>query len=114
MVSEKEYLAPAVGIDVGVKNWMTLSTGEIIDGSPLIKSINKVKQLQKNLLRKKKGSQNRHKARLMLAKGWRKVKLQREDYLHKVTSTLAARYGHIFIEKLDTRGMTRRWTIVVA
>jgi IS605 OrfB family transposase len=47
-------------------------------------------------------------ARLMLAKAWRKVKLQREDYLYKVTSMLASRYGHIFIEKFGARGMTRR------
>ena len=104
----KNNAVPTVGIDVGVKNWMTLSTGEIIDGPRLNKSITKIKQLQRNLSRKKKGSHNRHKARLILAKAWKKIKLQREDYLHKITSILAARYGCIFIEKLNTKVTKRK------
>lgn len=98
----------AVGVDVGLLNWITLSNGETIDRPRFLKgSINKIKSLQRDLARKKKGSKNRNKARMKLAKAWRKTRLQREDYCHKVTTNLARKFGTIVFEKLSIRDMVK-------
>ena len=79
-----------IGVDVGLTDWITLSDGgQVIDRPRFLKkSIARIKSLQRNLSRKKKGSKNRNKARIHLAKAWRKARLQREDYCHKVTTEL--------------------------
>ena len=97
-----------IGVDVGLTNWITLSNGQVIDRPDFLnKSIHKIKTLHQNLSRKKKGSKNRWKAKIQLAKTWRKVKLQREDYCHKVTANLAANYKTIVFEKLSIKNMTK-------
>lgn len=97
-----------VGIDVGLTNWLTLSNGEVIDRPRFMsKSIEKIKQLQRELARKKKGSKNREKVRIRLAKAWRKIRLQREDYCHKISSYLAKRYGVTIFEKLRIKNMVK-------
>jgi putative transposase len=63
--------------------------------------------LQRTLSRKKKGSRNREKARIQLAKSWRKVRLQRDDYCQKITTSLAKRFGKIVFEKLSIDKMVK-------
>jgi putative transposase len=54
-----------IGIDVGLTNWITLSNGQVIDRPKFLdNSIGKIKTLQRNLSRKKKGSKNRWKAKI--------------------------------------------------
>jgi putative transposase len=97
-----------VGVDVGILNWMMLSNGEIIDRPRFLgASTERVKCLQRTLSRKKKGSRNREKARIQLAKSWRKVRLQRDDYCQKITTSLAKRFGKIVFEKLSIDKMVK-------
>ena len=84
---QKSSSSDIVGVDVGLLNWMMLSNGEIIDRPRFLASSERVKRLQRSLSRKKKGSSNREKARIQLAKSWRKVRLQRDDYCQKITSS---------------------------
>jgi putative transposase len=56
---------------------------------------------------KKKGSKNRQKAKIALAKAWRKVRLQRDDYCQKTTTNLAKRFGTIVFEKLSIQKMVK-------
>lgn len=96
------------GIDVGLKNWMTLDSGEINDRPRFQNAaIAQIKHLQRSLSRKKKGSNNRKKAKALLAKKWRKVRLQREDYCQKVTTKLAKRFQTIKFEKLNISNMVK-------
>ena len=105
---EKSSSNDAVGVDVGLLNWMTLSNGEIIDRPRFLKeAIDRIKGLQRDLSRKKKHSRNWERARIKLAKAWRKVRLQREDYCHKVTTNLANKFGTIVFEKLSISKMLK-------
>jgi putative transposase len=104
-----------VGVDVGLLNWITLSNGHVIDRPKfLYKSMYRIKQLQMNLSHRKKGSRNRSKARILLAKAWRKVKLQREDYCHKVSNDLTKNYKTIVFEKLSIRNMTKNHNLAAS
>ena len=76
----------AVGIDLGITTFATLSTGEKIEApKPLKKQLRKLKRLQKNLSRKTKGSKRREVARLKVAKLHAQIKDTRNDFLHKLT-----------------------------
>jgi len=81
-----------VGIDVGLKDYATLSTGEKIDNPRhLRKTEQKLARAQRRLSRKVKGSQNRDKQRRKVARLYEQVTNQRNDFLHKLTMFL----GHI-------------------
>lgn len=98
----------AVGIDMGIKTFAVLSDGtEIPNPKYLKQSINKVKQLQRSLSRKTKGSKNRDKARRKLALAHEKVTNQRNDFLHKVTHNLVSNYDTICLEDLNVLGMVK-------
>lgn len=104
-----------VGVDVGLINWITLSNGQTIDRPKFLNnSIRKIKALQRNLSRKKEGSKNRWKAKFELAKAWRKGRLQREDYSHKVTNKLAANYTAVVFEKLLIKNMTKNHNLATS
>ena len=105
-----------IGLDVGLTNWITLSDGgQVIDRPRFLKqSIARIKSLQRNLSRKKKGSKNRNKARIHLAKAWRKVRLQRQDYCHKVTTDLTKRYRTLIFEKLSIGNMVRNHNLATS
>jgi putative transposase len=98
----------AVGVDLGITNAIALSDGTLIDGPKfLMKAEEKIRVLQRTLSRKKKGSKRREKARILLAKAWRKVRRQRDNFAHKISSSLAEEYGTIVFEDLNIRGMVK-------
>ena len=69
------------------------------------KAAQKLVRLQRNLSRKVRGSKNRRKATIQLAKQHLKVANSRKDYLHKITSYLAKNFSEIVIEDLNVKGM---------
>ena len=108
----------SVGIDFGLKTFLTLggrhldlTGGERKIQSPLyfLKSIGKIRKLSRTLSRKNKGSNNRKKARLNLARLHRKVANQRDDFFHKLSNRLASVYEYVFIEDLNLKAMQRLW-----
>jgi putative transposase len=100
----------SVGIDFGLKTFLTLSDKAEIE-SPLfhLKNLSKLKRLNRNLSKKKKGSNNRKLAKKQLAKLHIKIANQRKDYFHKLTNDLANNYDTIFIEDLNMKAMQRVW-----
>ena len=75
-----------IGIDVGIKDFEVLSTGEKIENSKYLKnSLIRLKVLQKRVSRKVKGSKNREKARLQLPKLNEKINNQIYDSQHKLS-----------------------------
>jgi putative transposase len=95
-------------MDLGIHNWIKLDNGEVIDRPRFLDAaIGNIKQLQRELPHKKKGSKHWQKAKIALAKAWRKVRLQREDYCQKVTTNLAKRFGKIVFEKLSIPKMVK-------
>ena len=97
-----------VGIDLGIKDFVITSDGEIFDNLHFKKSqSNKIKRLQRQLSRKQKGSNNRNKARIKLAKLYKKINDKKQYYLHQVFNTLINENQVICMEDLNVKGMLR-------
>ncbi len=77
-------------------------------------SILGIQTLQKKLTRKQKGSNNRAKARVALAKAWRKVGHQRADTAHKVSRNLTDNYSTIIFEDLKIPNMVKNHNLASA
>ncbi|MBP5973043.1 IS200/IS605 family element transposase accessory protein TnpB [Brasilonema sp. CT11] len=95
-----------VGVDLGVKELATLSTGVTFPNPRAYrKNIQKLKRLSKALARKTKGSSNRHKSKIKLARHHNRVSNIRKDSLHKVTNYLCKNHAVIVVEDLNVAGM---------
>lgn len=78
-----------LGIDLGLTHFATLSTGEKIENPRhLSKRLKRLKRSQRRLSRKKKGSNNRNKQRLVVARIHERAANCRKDFLHKLTTRL--------------------------
>ena len=98
----------AAGVDLGVSALATLSTGETIAGPKPHKALlNRLRQLSRGLSHKQKGSANRHKAKVKLAKLHARIAAIRLDALHKLTTDLTKHFHLIGIEDLNVRGMVK-------
>lgn len=96
----------AVGVDLGVSVLATLSTGERIIGPKAHKaSLCRLRRLSRSLSRKAKGSNNRKKAKIKIARLHAKNSTIRKDNLHKLTTELTRRFDTIGIEDLNVKGM---------
>jgi putative transposase len=97
-----------VGIDVGLTCFATLSNGEEIHApKPLQQSLKRLKRRAKEHSRKQQGSENRRKSAFSLARLHRRIKNQRTDFLHKITTRLAKTKSVIVVEDLNVSGMVR-------
>ena len=97
-----------VGIDLGIKDFVITSDGELFKNKHLIKNQEKlIKKLQKQLSHKAKGSKNKEKARIKLAKSYEKLTNQRENYIHYVVNELLTYYDVIYMEDLNVSGMLK-------
>jgi putative transposase len=95
-----------VGVDLGVTTLATLSNGEKVVGPKALRTLlDKVRRLGCSLSRKVKGSHNRAKAKMKLAKLHTKIADIRRDCLHKLTTDLTCRFHTIVIEDLNVKGM---------
>lgn len=105
----------AVGIDLGIKTFATLSDGTSIENPKhLRKSLKKLKRLQRAVSRKKKGSNNRAKAVKKLAIVHEKVSNQRNDFLHKTTSFLVHNYDTVCLETLKASNMIKNHKLALS
>ena len=97
-----------VGIDLGLNSFAVLSNGEKTQSpKPLAKNLKLLKRRNKQFSRKQKGSNNQKKAALKLARLHRKIKYQRLDFLHKLTTELARTKPVLVIEDLNINGLMR-------
>ncbi len=110
---EREPKAPrfpdaVVGVDAGLRCLAVLSTGEKVPNPrPLRKALRKLARLNRELARRKPGSQNREETRRKLARLHARVANIRQDALHKLTTRLARTYGTVVVERLNVAGMLR-------
>ena len=98
----------AVGVDLGITALAALSTGEKV-ANPKYEKADRAKlaKAQRNLARKKKGSANRAKARLKVARIHARIADRRRDHLHKFTTRLVRENQVIAIEDLSVRNMVK-------
>jgi putative transposase len=101
-------LDTTLGIDVGLKDFATLSTGEKVENPRYLKnSLQRLKVLQRRVSRKKKGSKNRQKAIQRLARCHEKVANQRNDFLHNLSFRVVSENQAIAVESLNVGGMMK-------
>jgi len=104
----RAYNDRAVGIDVGCRNLIFTSEGNSIKHPKYdSKELHRLRQAQKKLSRKKKGSCNRAKCIHRVRKIHSRVKNKRKDILHKLSSNLVSLYSLIAIENLNLKNMTK-------
>ena len=98
----------AVGVDLGVSALATLSTGESITGPKAHRALlSRLQRLSRGLSRKAKGSENRKKTKMRLARLHARIGNIRKDGLHQLTTDLTRRFHTIGIEDLNVSGMVR-------
>ena len=98
----------AVGLDLGLTHFLTLSTGEKIEHpNHLEKDLDRIKTLHQRVSRKKKGSKNRRKAIVKLALAYERVSNKRDDFLQKVSTRLVRDFGTLCFEDLNVAGMMK-------
>ncbi len=97
-----------IGIDVGLKSLITLSNGEKIEPLKYLRASEKrLAREQIHLSKKKKGSNNRNKQRIIVARVHRRIRFQRKDFNHKLSTNLVNNYDHVVFEKLQIQNMVQ-------
>ena len=104
-----------VGIDLGVKDFVITSDGEVFENKHFFKKDEKqLKKLQRQLSKKVKGSNNRKKAQVRIAKLFERITNKKDAYIHYVTNELLTYFDTIFMEDLNVQGMLRNHNLAKA
>ena len=108
-IQPKPKAGGKVGIDVGVKDFLTLSTGEKINYPDRLRQLEeKVRWEQRKLSRRVKGSSSYRKQKAVVAKTYAKLRHFRENFQHQVSHRLIEDNQFIGMEKLAVGNMTRK------
>jgi putative transposase len=111
-VASEPSTGKAVGVDVGPEHFATLLDGTTIPNPRWYRTAERrLKQAQRRLSRRVKGSNRYHKAREPLAKTHLKIKWARLDFIYKTACVLVNTYDNIVVEKLNIRGMVRNYPL---
>ena len=104
-----------VGIDLGVKDFVITSDGEAFENKHFFKKQEKkIAKLQRRLSKKQKGSNNRNKQRVKIAKEFERLTNQKEAYIHSVVNKLLTYYDVVFMEDLNVQGMLKNHKLAKA
>ena len=110
-----EKTGSIIGLDLGIKEFCITSNGEMIKNPKYLKkSLDKLVKLQKELSRKSKGSSNRNKARIKVARQFEKISNQRKDFLQKLSTELIRNNDIICIESLQVKNMIKNHKLAQA
>ncbi|GHJ41801.1 transposase [Streptomyces sp. TS71-3] len=100
--------APEVGMDLGLGHFAVLSDGRKIDSPRFLRRAEKqLKKAQRTLSRKEKGSANRNKARLKVARVYARVADARREFHHQLSTKLIRENQAIAVEDLAVKGLAR-------
>ena len=106
----KSHDGASVGIDFGLKTYLTLSDGSTVENPQFLKkNLKALRRASKEFSKAKKGSHHSDEKRKALDRMHEKVSDSRRDFQWKLAHELCGRYDNIFIEDLNLRGMTRLW-----
>lgn len=105
---EKRPVESAIGVDVGLSAFATMSDGSKIENPRwLNRSARKLRHLQRRASRRRKGSNRRRKAVKRLARHHERIVAQRRNFCHRHSTDLVRTYDLIAVEKLNVSGMVR-------
>ena len=102
----------SLGFDFGLKRFLTLSDGRQINSPQYFKhALTKLANEQRKLSKKQKGSKNREKQRVKVAKVHQYISNQRSDFLHQLSSSLVkeSQFDCFCFEDLNLNGMKKLW-----
>src|SRR5262249_50631701 len=99
-------LESAVGLDVGLLSFATLSDGTTIDNPRCYRKAQaRLRRAQQRVARRQRGAHNRRKAVVLLQKAHAHVANQRRDFHHKTARRLVNSYGVMAVEDLNVKGL---------
>ena len=114
-IAELPKTDKATGFDLGINHFLTFSDGEkIANPKNLYKYERKLTKLQRRLSRKLKGSKNRYKMRIKVARVHEKISNARGDFLHKLSSRIIDKNQVIVSEDLSVKNMVRNHRLAKA
>ena len=119
-IPEAEYVKlkktnKQVGLDLGVKDFVITSDGVVFENKKFFSMAErKIARLQRQLSRKKKGSNNRNKQRIRLAKVYELLTNKKENYIHSVVNEILKSYDVVFMEDLNVQGLLRNHNLAKA
>ena len=97
-----------IGVDLGIKTMLVLSNSKVFDNPKALKSnLKRLKQYQRSLSRKQKGSNNRRKQQIKLARLHYKISCIRNNAIHNATTYIVKNFDKIIIEDLNVSGMNK-------
>jgi len=106
--AKKHMAKTTIGIDLGLKDFAALSTGEKVKNPRHLKQdLARLKREQRRLSRKKRGSNNRNKQRVRVAKVHERIANRRNDFLHKLSTRLIRENQALAFETLSVSGMLK-------
>ena len=110
-----EVTPKMVGLDLGLKSMVIESSGQT-HGNPkfFAKDEKKLAKAQRRLAKKKKGSKNRAKARLKVARLHKKIADRRRDYQHKLSTKIIRENQVVCIESLQVKNMVKNHSLAKA
>lgn len=107
-ISVSETVYSPVGVDVGAKHWAVASDGSVLDKpASITKRVIRLKRYQRMMARKQKGSKNRDKARIKVAREYKRISDIKLDAVHKFTSQLVKNHDLVCCEDLNVAGLGR-------
>lgn len=112
---EVESAISPIGIDLGLKDFLITSDGDKVSNPKFLhQSERKLVRLQRRYSRTLKGSKNREKARILLAKQYETVSNQRNDFLHKLSTDIIKNHDIICEENLQVKNMVKNHKLAKA
>ena len=115
MFEDRTNITKEIGIDLGLKEFLVTSDGFKVDNPKFLRSsLDKIKKLNKLHSRKKKGSNNREKCRLKLAKMHKKIANQRKHFIHCVSNELLNENQVLCLETLKVKNMIKNHKLALS
>ena len=105
----------AIGVDLGIKDYAILSNGmKFTNPKHMKKAKRKLAWLQRDFARTQKGSKNHERMRVKVARCYKSISNQRNDFLHKLSTYLIRNYDTICLEDLNVKGMEQNHHLAMA
>ncbi|MEB3283332.1 MAG: transposase [Lyngbya sp.] len=105
--SALKAINPSIGIDLGIKTFAVLSTGEKVESPSYFKLDKRIRRKQRKLAGQSKDSKRREKTRLQIAKLHNQIADTRKDFLHKLSTRVVNENQVIALEDLNVSGLVK-------
>lgn len=114
-ITPLEKTGNIIGLDLGIKEFCITSNGEMVHNPKYLKnSLDKLAKLQRELSRKTRGGSNYNKARIKVARQYKRITNQRKDFLQKLSTEIIRNNDVICLEDLQASNMMKNHKLAMA